>query len=219
MTIPRRVADNPAALSFRSESGRVLYSEDVYVGYRWYDTLEIEPLFPFGHGLSYTSFNLSNLEVSFQQQNNRKTTKSKTVTGLDEASEAAPLPINNIEQLLVNVRVANTGPRAGAEVVQVYIKPKAPTPLTASARDTITRPVKELKGFTKVSLDAGSAKTAQISLDILRATSYWNEMEDCWRSDAGKYVVLVGTSSRGAFLERDFELLSTRSWRGLRPRI
>lgn len=201
MTIPRRVADNPAALSFRSERGRVLYSEDVYVGYRWYDTLEIEPLLAFGHGLSYTSFALSNLEMIGEEQ-----------------SAARPLLINNSDQLLVNVEVTNTGLYAGAEVVQLYVAPRSPTPLTALARHAITRPTKELKGFVKVYLGAGSSTTAQIRLDILRATSYWDEMEECWCSDAGKYRILVGTSSRGSFLEGEFELLSKRSWRGLRPR-
>lgn len=188
MTIPRRLADNPAALSFRAESHRVLYSEDVYVGYRWYDTLDIEPLFAFGHGLSYTSFALSDLQL-----------------------------LNKGEELLVSVQVANTGLRSGAEVVQVYVKPRAPTPLTASSRDTVTRPAKELKGFTKVWVDANSTKAAQIKLDTLRATSYWCETESCWRSDAGTYTILVGTSSRGDFLETSLELPRSRSWSGLRP--
>lgn len=190
LTIPRRLQDNPAALSFRSDNGRALYSEDVYVGYRWYDTLDIEPLFPFGHGLSYTTFELSNLDVQ-----------------LSEATES----------LDVRVRVTNTGPRAGAEVVQVYVTPAARTPLTASKGDTITRPAKELKGFARVGgLGPGSSAAAEVTVDMLRATSYWSEMEGCWRSDAGEYGILVGTSSRGGFLEGAFVLQKTRRWKGLR---
>jgi beta-glucosidase len=166
----------------------VLYSEDVYVGYRWYDTLDIEPLFPFGHGLSYTNFAVSNLEV--------------------EAS--------NPEEMTVKVQVKNTGAVSGAEVVQVYIAPAASTPLNASPRETITRPSKELKGFAKVHAEPGATEHGEIKLDILRATSYWSEMEDCWRSDAGEYGILVGTSSRGAFLETSFVLQKTRRWKGLR---
>lgn len=200
--MPRRVADNPAALSFRSDNGRVLYSEDVYVGYRWYDALDIEPLFPFGHGLSYTTFELSSLEVQGKHLTNGH-------SGHNGDTSSA-------QQLLVTVTVSNTGPLPGAEVVQVYITPPAPTPLMASTRDTITRPAKELKGFAKVHVEAGCTATAEVKLDVLRATSYWSEMEDCWRSDAGTYGVLVGTSSRGRFLKGRFVVEGTRRWRGLR---
>jgi beta-glucosidase len=55
--------DNPTYLNYRSEGGRVLYGEDVYVGYRFYEQTEVAPLFPFGHGLSYTTFALSNLKL------------------------------------------------------------------------------------------------------------------------------------------------------------
>ncbi|OHE96941.1 beta-glucosidase [Colletotrichum orchidophilum] len=205
LTMPRRVQDNPAALSFRSDNGRCLYSEDVYVGYRWYDTLDIEPLFPFGHGLSYTTFEVSDLEVSeASAKTNGHANGNNAITAQEPGS------------LLVRVKVANTGSRAGSEVVQVYVTPAAPTPLTSTTRDTITRPKKEMKGFAKVFLEAGASATAEISLDVLRATSYWSEMGDCWRSDAGAYGILVGTSSRGEFLERTMNVGKSRTWRGLR---
>ncbi|KAF4443303.1 hypothetical protein F53441_11454 [Fusarium austroafricanum] len=171
ITMPKRVADNPSALSFRSEGGRVLYSEDVHVGYRWYDTLDIEPLFPFGHGLSYTTFDLSDLQIEEKVESGRKT-------------------------LAVSVNVTNSGSRLGAAVVQVYVKPPHATPLTASALDTITRSAKELKGFDKINVEAGAKGIARVEMDVLRATSYWSEREDCWCSDAGEYTVLVGMSSR-----------------------
>ncbi|KAF4975476.1 hypothetical protein FZEAL_7739 [Fusarium zealandicum] len=186
ITMPRRVADNPSALNFRSEGGRVLYSEDVHVGYRWYDTLDIEPLFPFGHGLSYTSFEISNLHA------------------IDKRSPEG-------DKLVLGVTVSNTGTRAGAAVLQAYIKPPTATPLSASAHDTITRSSKELKGFTKVYLEPEKSCVAELSLDSLRATSYWSEMEECWRSDAGEYTVLVGMSSRFSFLEHTFMVEKTQS--------
>ncbi|KAM0325758.1 hypothetical protein ACHAQA_007058 [Verticillium albo-atrum] len=170
LTMPRRLADNPSALSFRSDNGRVLYSEDIYVGYRWYDTLDIEPLFAFGHGLSYTSFEVSDLKIG---------ESGDRLKGSD-----AP-------NLKVQVNVRNTGPRAGAEVVQIYVKPAAPTPITGTAGNAIARPAKELKGFTKVHIEAGETAVAEIDMDFLRATSYWSEMEHCWRSDAGSYTILV----------------------------
>ncbi|GKT41948.1 putative beta-glucosidase I [Colletotrichum spaethianum] len=212
LTMPRRVADNPAALSFRSDNGRVLYSEDIYVGYRWYDTLDIDPLFPFGHGLSYTTFEVSDLEVS--EASAKTNGYNNGTNGHVNGNNAVKL--QEPDNLVVNVKVTNTGSRAGAEVIQVYVTPPARTPLTSSTRDTITRPTKEMKGFAKVTLEAGANTTAEVTLDLLRATSYWSEMEDCWRSDAGSYGILVGTSSRGKFLEKTIIVEKTRKWKGLR---
>ncbi|WJG34377.1 beta-glucosidase [Fusarium oxysporum Fo47] len=191
ITMARRVSDNPSALSFRSEGGRVLYSEDVHVGYRWYDTLDIEPLFPFGHGLSYTTFTLSDLCVEEHGESESK-------------------------KLIVSVNVTNTGSRSGAAVVQVYVKPPHPTPLTASALDTITRSSKELKGFAKINLVPGANGRARVELDVLRATSYWSEREDYWCSDAGDYTVLVGMSSRSG--REKARQLSTRACDACRAR-
>ncbi|KZL64654.1 beta-glucosidase [Colletotrichum tofieldiae] len=64
MTFPARLEDNPAFLSFGSDNGKVHYSEDVFVGYKWYEKRKIEVAFPFGHGLSYTIFHISNLRLS-----------------------------------------------------------------------------------------------------------------------------------------------------------
>ncbi|KKA30321.1 hypothetical protein TD95_003389 [Thielaviopsis punctulata] len=91
---PIRTQDNPAFLNSRSEGGRTLYGEDVYVGYRYYEFADRAVLFPFGHGLSYTTFALSDLSVA-------------------EADGV----------LSVHVTVTNTGNVAGSEVVQMYVKP------------------------------------------------------------------------------------------------
>ncbi|KAH8796458.1 glycoside hydrolase superfamily [Hyaloscypha finlandica] len=98
LSFPKRLQDNPAFLNYRTERGRALYGEDVYVGYRWYEMLDLPVLFPFGHGLSYTTFSFSDLKVD-------KTDKDLKVT----------------------VKVSNTGSLAGAEVVQVYIRQKNPS--------------------------------------------------------------------------------------------
>lgn len=90
-TVPLRLQDCPAYLNFPSESGRTLYGERMFVGYRWYDARDLPVAFPFGHGLSYTRFEYSDLVVS--------------------AADAA---------LSVRLTVANTGTRSGREVVQVY---------------------------------------------------------------------------------------------------
>jgi beta-glucosidase len=96
-TFPVRLEDTPAFLNFPAEDGEVLYGERVFVGYRYYDARRIAPLFPFGHGLSYTQFSYSGLEVSSER-------------------------ISDRESLTVTVTVTNSGDVAGKEVVQLYVK-------------------------------------------------------------------------------------------------
>jgi beta-glucosidase len=95
-TFPVRLQDNPAYINYPGENGKVRYGEGIFVGYRYYDKKEIEPLFPFGHGLSYTTFQYSNLRLS-----------------------AESLTPN--ELLKVRVDITNTGKVAGREVVQLYV--------------------------------------------------------------------------------------------------
>ncbi|MCA9989717.1 MAG: glycoside hydrolase family 3 C-terminal domain-containing protein [Anaerolineales bacterium] len=95
-TFPQRLADNPAYLNYPGENGRVHYGEGLFVGYRYYDKKEITPLFPFGFGLSYTSFAYSDLQFS--------ATPFTAATGLT-----------------VRCTVRNTGRVAGQEVVQLYV--------------------------------------------------------------------------------------------------
>ncbi|MBE7555683.1 MAG: glycoside hydrolase family 3 C-terminal domain-containing protein [Anaerolineales bacterium] len=95
-TFPVRLEDNPAFINYPGENGRVRYGEGIFVGYRYYDKKRVEPLFPFGFGLSYTSFAYANLRLS---------------------AEA----ITPDSQLTVHVDVTNTGPRPGQEVVQLYV--------------------------------------------------------------------------------------------------
>lgn len=92
-TFPKRLQDNPAYLNYPGENGQVYYGEGLFVGYRYYDKKGIEPLFPFGHGLSYTTFAYDNLRL--------------TQSG---------------EEVLVEVDVTNSGGRAGQEVVQLYLR-------------------------------------------------------------------------------------------------
>ncbi|PYI09323.1 hypothetical protein BO78DRAFT_427486 [Aspergillus sclerotiicarbonarius CBS 121057] len=177
LTFPRHIKNNPTYFNYRSEGGRVLYGEDVYVGYRFYDEIEIDPLFPFGHGLSYTTFELSGLCL---------TRDSNT--------------------LQANCTLRNTGSRAGAEVIQLYVAPVSPP---------IKRPTKELKEFRKVWLESGAEEVVTIPLDLVRATSFWDEKSGSWCSHSGTYRIMVGTSSRGVFLEGSIELSETTFWSGL----
>ena len=106
----------------------------------------------------------------------------------------------------MKVRLANTGLRAGAEVVQVYVNAKAPS---------INRPFKELKGFKRVWLEANKDAEVKIDLDKKYATSFWDEGRDAWIVEKGHYGVLVGNSSQGVFQEGTFEVDGTWWWGGL----
>lgn len=94
-TYPVRLEDTPAYLNFPGERGQVRYGEGVFIGYRWYDATGIVPRYPFGHGLSYTTFEYSSLRVEVVDAD----------AGLVD----------------VNLAVTNTGPRPGGEVIQVYV--------------------------------------------------------------------------------------------------
>ncbi|MDS2172127.1 glycoside hydrolase family 3 C-terminal domain-containing protein [Nesterenkonia sp. CL21] len=91
-TIPLRLADSPAYLDFPGEHGHVRYGEGVFVGYRWYDARDLDVAFPFGHGLSYTRFEHTDLDVSVEA-----------------------------DELRIRTTITNTGERDGHEVVQVYV--------------------------------------------------------------------------------------------------
>jgi beta-glucosidase len=95
-TFPMRLADTPAYTNYPGENGEVHYSEGLFIGYRWYDAREIPVLFPFGYGLSYTTFQYGNPKVSAKQ-------------------------IKDVDGITVSIDVTNTGKLAGKEVVQVYV--------------------------------------------------------------------------------------------------
>lgn len=90
-------------------------------------------------------------------------------------------------------------------MIQVYVAPVAPP---------IKRPVKELKEFRKLFLEPSSQSTVTISMDLVRATSFWDEKSGSWCSYSGAYNIMVGTSSRGVFLERSVEVDETVFWSG-----
>ncbi len=158
VTFPARVEDGPAGLGVEGDrypgvEGKVVYGEGVLVGYRFYETTRLAPLFPFGFGLSYGDFVVD-----------------------DVAADGDG----------VSVTVVNNGMRRGTEVVQVYVR--APESL-------VRRPDRELAGFAKVALDAGARSTVRVPLGA-DAFRYWDVETHGWRSDPGRYEVLVGTSSR-----------------------
>ena len=140
--------DVPSAAIY-SKMNDALYLEGIYAGYRYYDKAQVPVRWPFGHGLSYTSFGYSNLKV---------------------------------EDQTVSVTVTNTGDLAGAEVVQLYI---------AAPQDTIHRPIREVKGFTKVFLQPNESMAVSFVLDD-RCFAIW---QNGWKIPSGTYQVCIGELS------------------------
>jgi beta-glucosidase len=135
VTFPKRWEDSPAYGHYPGENLKVDYAEGIYVGYRYFDTKNVEPQFPFGHGLSYSTFEYSDLKVVHRIEFGGETSVSDDVVALN---------------------VSNTGKRSGAEVVQLYVH---------DGHSKIDRPVHELKGFQRVELKPGESKTLSFHLD------------------------------------------------------
>ena len=173
-TFDARWEDNPAFPNYpgkRVESVDfpvVKYEEGLFYGYRGYDKSGDAPLYPFGYGLSYTSFALSNMRTE------------KTAAGIN-----------------VTLDVKNTGPRAGADVVEIYVgEQNAPLP----------RPVRELKGFTKVTLNPGETRRVQISLPP-ESFSYWSPDKKDWTTDRGAtFTIEAASSERDIALKQNVQL-------------
>ena len=160
-TFPLKLVDTPAYLNWPGSAGVVRYGEGLYIGYRYYDAREVPVQFPFGYGLSYTTFAYSNAQVSSSS-------------------------FKDVDGLKVSVDVTNTGQVAGKEVVQVYIHDQ---------KSGLERPVKELKGFTKVELQPGEKKTVTIGLDF-RAFAFYHPEHKQWITEDGDFDILIGASAQ-----------------------
>jgi beta-glucosidase len=158
VTFPTSLSQVPAstAAQWTGTNGTVQYSEGVDVGYRWYNSQGLTPLFPFGYGLSYTSFSFSNLSI-----------------GTMPAGGAAT----------VSAKVTNTGSRAGADVVQLYVSDPA-----ASGE-----PPRELAGFARVNLQPGASQTVTFPV-TQQNLQYWNSSTSAWAVSTGNYGIAVGDS-------------------------
>jgi beta-glucosidase len=161
----------PARLrKMRREDWPIAYREGLYVGYRHFDSRGVGPQFPFGHGLSYTRFALSEGRLS----------GSRLADG---------------GEIEVSVAVTNTGSRPGAEVVQLYLHDE---------ESRLDRPRKELKGFEKVLLQPGESRTVRFSITAEHLRFFDPGRKD-WVAEPGRFVVMVGTSSRDIAFEAPFD--------------
>lgn len=173
-SFPIKLEDNPSYLSYGGEGNTAVYSEGIFVGYRYYDKKKMDVLFPFGYGLSYTTFEYKNLTVSSES-------------------------IKDTDEITVTVDVTNTGSVFGKEVVQLYV---------SDSESTVFRPVRELKGFEKVSLNPGETKTVSFTLSK-RAFAYWNTSISNWHVETGAFRIQIGKSSRDIVLEKEIFVQST----------
>lgn len=164
VTFPATLADAPAHKlgEYPGNGSTVNYKDDIFVGYRYFDTYKVNPAFPFGHGLSYTTFTISNLEV-----------------------------IKQNASVAVKFQVKNTGKKAGAEVVQVYVKDN---------EASVARPEKELKAFEKVFLSPDESRVIELTLPE-SAFQYFDETKNQWKLEPGVFSILVGNSSRNILTE------------------
>jgi beta-glucosidase len=136
------------------------YKEGVFIGYRWYESKNIQPLYHFGYGLSYSTFEYRDIKSSA-----KNFTKEAGVT--------------------IEIKVKNTGKYAGAEVAQLYIQELKPS---------VARPLKELKGFSKVMLNPGETKTVTIKLSE-KDFAFWDVNQHNWKAEPGAYKIMIGAAS------------------------
>lgn len=178
-TMPYSLADDPLHTErqypgLKRDSENILdeyYDEGIFVGYRWYEKKGIRPMFPFGHGLSYTTFVYGSPKVSKSSMTQAGTVK-------------------------ISMTVTNSGKRAGAEVVQLYVSDK---------ESSVERPVKELKGFEKVYLQPGESREVSFTLTS-RDLSYFDAALHKWVAEPGMFDLMIGSSSEDIRVSVPIEL-------------
>ncbi len=163
-TFPTKVRSD---LEYPGNEYTIEYSEKLFVGYRYYDKHPEEIIYPFGHGLSYTEFEYSDIETAREDN-----------------------------KIVTSFTLKNTGKVKGAEVVQLYV---------GDVASTVVRPVKELKAFEKITLDAGEECRVKLAVDI-KDMGYYNILLRDWVTEPGKYIIYVGSSSRDIRLEKEITI-------------
>lgn len=161
-SFPVKIEDSPAHAfdAYPGNGDTVEYKEGIWVGYRWFEKKKIEPLFAFGHGLSYTSFDYGPITLDKKE-------------------------MKSTDSLAITLPVTNSGERAGAETVQLYIRDE---------KSSLPRPLKELKGFKKVKLAPG--ETTKVHFTIGKeALSFYHPERHEWVTEPGKFRVLAGAAS------------------------
>ncbi len=157
-TYPLHYEDTPAYKYYPSKERSSEYREALYVGYRYYTTVGKKVRFPFGFGLSYTSFSYKNLKV---------------------------------EEDGVSFTIRNDGDVRGTEIPQLYV---------GRSSDTVFRPVRELKGFCRVTLKPGEEKEVSIAFDD-KTFRFYDTRTDSWEIESGEYQIMIGCNAEEMLLE------------------
>lgn len=158
---------------------QVYYKEGIYVGYRHFDTHKVKPQFPFGFGLSYTTFKYGKAQIAPVSSDG------------SEEKDCCKAPLYK-----VTIPVTNVGSREGKEIVQMYI---------GDDKCSVDRPTKELKGFDKVSLAPGETKTVEFVIRG-KALQFFDEATHKWKSEPGKFKAYIGASETDIRSTVAFEL-------------
>jgi beta-glucosidase len=170
-TFPEKLSDNPSYLNFPGRDNHVPYSEGIFIGYRYYDRKEMDVLFPFGHGLSYTEFEYEAIKVK------QLISVEKAVDGFKPVYE-------------VSFDIKNTGKVTGKEIAEIYV---------SCENDEYYNPVRELKNFKKVEIKPDEKVRVTVTLDS-RAFAHYDTNLHCFIVKKGTYCILVGKSSRNIVL-------------------
>ena len=178
-TFPTSLSAIPTASpsQFPGVDGQVHYSEGLDVGYRWYDAHHVTPLFPFGYGLSYTSFRFSHLTVTPEIVRQQRLWARRPPSG-----QGAPL-------VHVTAQITNTGSVTGSDVVQLYLGDPA----------AAGEPPRQLEGFRRVTLSPHQSRTVTFTITG-HELSYFNTAANGWTLPDGRFSVYVGDSSALASL-------------------
>lgn len=175
-TIPERLEQHPAQLNFPGEAGEVRYGEGIFVGYRGLQKLGNRPGYPFGHGLAYTTFEFTDLQVY--------ATEVIPGTALDEVV------------LTASFTVTNTGGRRGVAVPQLYL---------GYPVSSVARPPRELRGFRRLELAPGESARIEIRV-TRRELSFWDVKTHSWSVEPGRIRVEIGASAEDIRLSLEADL-------------
>ena len=162
ITFPKKWKDCSAYPYYMKQDSVTKYGDGIFVGYRHFDKNNIEPLFPFGYGLSYTNFEYNNFKLN-----------------------------HNRDEVIASFDLKNTGKVAGSEIAQLYVR---------DVESSVERPVKELKGFSKVRLNPGETKNVKISLNK-NAFMFFDPQIEKWTLEPGEFEIMIGSSSRDIHLK------------------
>lgn len=159
---------SPAMAEYKNENLQAIHSEGIFVGYRYYEKNNMKTNFVFGHGLSYTSFEYSDMQI-------------KQISG------------NTFD---VTLKIKNTGSRDGDEIVQIYV---------SDPECSVERPIKELKGFSRVSLKSGEQKEVKLRLNS-RAFAFYDVNKKAFVVEPGEFVISAGSSSSDVKLKSSLQI-------------